>query len=134
MGLPMYITMDHKPENGCEIQNSACGRSGIMLHLKLVKSANEQQWHREATNEDILQGTAVMKELIFPWKGSKCVVCGDSYFASVAAAEELLNIGLRFIGVVKTATKTFPMSYLSNEELTDRGQYKGVVTLKMTAP
>jgi hypothetical protein len=24
-GLPMYISIDPKPENGCEIQNTACG-------------------------------------------------------------------------------------------------------------
>jgi Transposase IS4 len=29
--LPMYISIDRKPENGCAIQNSACGRSGVML-------------------------------------------------------------------------------------------------------
>jgi Transposase IS4 len=25
MGLPMYVAIDRKPENGCEIQNAACG-------------------------------------------------------------------------------------------------------------
>jgi hypothetical protein len=39
MGLPMYVAMDRKPEDGCEIQNSCCGKSGILLQLKLVKSA-----------------------------------------------------------------------------------------------
>ena len=36
-------------------------------------------------------------------------------------------MGLRFIGVVKTATKKFPMSYLSNLELVQHGDYKGLV-------
>ena len=36
-------------------------------------------------------------------------------------------MGLRFIGVVKTATKKFPMSYLSNLELVQQGDYKGLV-------
>ncbi len=26
----MYISIDRKPENGCEIQNAACGQSGII--------------------------------------------------------------------------------------------------------
>ena len=39
VGLPQYVSMDRKPDDGCEIQNSACGQSGIMLRLKLVKSA-----------------------------------------------------------------------------------------------
>ena len=30
-GLPQYIAIDRKPENGCEIQNAACGVSGVML-------------------------------------------------------------------------------------------------------
>ena len=39
MGLPHYVAMDRKPEHGCEIQNSCDGISGIMMRLKLVKSA-----------------------------------------------------------------------------------------------
>jgi hypothetical protein len=40
-GLFMYISIDRKPENGCEIQNTACGQSGITVRLKLVKTAEE---------------------------------------------------------------------------------------------
>lgn len=32
-GLPMYIAIDRKLENGCEIQNVACGWSGVMIQL-----------------------------------------------------------------------------------------------------
>ena len=39
-GLPQYVAIDRKPENGCEIQNAACGRSGVMLRLKLVKGVD----------------------------------------------------------------------------------------------
>jgi Transposase IS4 len=38
-GLPMYVAMDRKPEDGMEIQNACCAHSGIMLQLKLVKTA-----------------------------------------------------------------------------------------------
>ena len=31
--IPMYVVIDHKPENRCEIQNAACGHSGVMIHL-----------------------------------------------------------------------------------------------------
>jgi hypothetical protein len=37
MGLPHYIAIDRKPEDGCDIQNAACGCSGVMMQLKLVK-------------------------------------------------------------------------------------------------
>eukprot|EP00171_Calliarthron_tuberculosum_P023795 IDg23795t1 len=40
-GLPMCVAIDRKPENGCEIQNSACGRSGIMMRLHLVTTAED---------------------------------------------------------------------------------------------
>ena len=36
-------------------------------------------------------------------------------------------MGLNFIGVVKMATKKFPMFYLSNLELVQHGDYKGLV-------
>ena len=39
IGLPMYVAMDRKPEDGMEIQNACCAKSGIMCQLKLVKSA-----------------------------------------------------------------------------------------------
>ena len=45
IGLPMYIAIDHKPENGCKIQNSACGKSGVMLHILIVKSAEDSDLH-----------------------------------------------------------------------------------------
>ena len=44
-GLPHYIAIDRKPENGLEVQNAACGDSGIMIQLKLVKG--------ESDNDDI---------------------------------------------------------------------------------
>ena len=33
-GLSHYVAIDRKPENGCEIQDSCCGVSGIMMRLK----------------------------------------------------------------------------------------------------
>ena len=42
MGLPHYVAMDCKPENGCELQNSVDGISGIMMHLKLAKTADAE--------------------------------------------------------------------------------------------
>ena len=31
--LPMYVAIHRKPENGCEIQNAACGHSGVSNDL-----------------------------------------------------------------------------------------------------
>lgn len=123
----MYVAIDRKPENGCEIQNACCGRSTVMLRLKIVKTAEEEATHLEEDQVGLLHGTKVLLSLIEPWIYSRRTVLGDSYFASVGAAEKLASLGLGFIGVVKTATKRFPMRYLSQLELQVRGDRKGVV-------
>ena len=127
MGLPMYVAIDRKPDNGCEIQNSACGVSGIMLRLKLVKTAEEEGAHLEEAGEGLNHGTKVLKYLVTPWAHTDRIVCADSYFASVSTAEELQKIGLRFIGVVKTATKKFPMKFLTEWPFSERGNQKGLL-------
>ena len=42
-GLPHYVAIDRKPENGCEIKNAACGESGIMMTLLIVKGVRTNQ-------------------------------------------------------------------------------------------
>lgn len=129
MGLPMYVAIDRKPESGCEIQDAACGKSGIMISLKLVKTASlEEEANGNREEEDgMLHGTKVLLHLVSKWAHSDRMVCADSYFASVGAAQKLREIGLKFIGVVKTATKKFPMKYLSEIELEKRGDREGLV-------
>ncbi|KAI2508605.1 Transposase IS4 [Fragilaria crotonensis] len=119
-GLPQYVAIDRKPENGCEIQNAACGRSGVMLRLKLVKGVNLPGSEDEVlgdNEESLLHGTNVLKHVVSPWFGTNRIVCADSYFASVGAAKELYRNGLRFIGVVKTATRGYPKTFLTSVEL-----------------
>jgi Transposase IS4 len=130
IGLPTYVAIDRKPENGCEIQNSACGRSGVMLRLKLVKSieAETNAQHAHENNLESLHGTNVLMDLTRPWHFSGRVACGDSYFASVAAANALLLVGMRFSGVVKTASRKYPKAYLSGLDLLGgRGDRRAVV-------
>lgn len=119
VGLPRYVAIDRKPENGCEIQDSCCGRSGILLRLELVTTAEEEA--QKESEGDLLHGTAVMRRLVKPWSGSGRIVCVDSYFASVTAAEMLLNMGLKFIGVINNATRRYPLKYLAEKELSVRG-------------
>ena len=118
----MYVSMDCKPDNGCEIQNSCCGRSTIMMRLKLVKTAEEDSTHTVVDTETgILHRTRLLLFLINPWMYTGRTVVGDSYFASVGAAKQLENVGMGFIGVVKTATRRLPMTYLSKLEMQTRG-------------
>ena len=126
-GLPMYIAIDRKPEDGCEIQNTCDGISGVMLYLKIVKAAEDVEGG-EHDDAGLPHGGKVLKELVLPWANTNRIVCADSYFASVPVALELLKIGLRFIGVVKTATKQFPMAWLSSQEMNQRGDRIGLVS------
>jgi len=65
----------------------------------------------------------MLKRLVAPWAGTQRVACADSYFPSVTAATELLAMRLRFIGAVKTATRGYPMSALSTQEVDTLGDH-----------
>ena len=124
----MYVAIDRKHDNGCEIQDAACERSKIMIRLKLVKTGTEEAADSILEDDNgIFHGTKVFLSLIIPWANSDCIVCEDLYFASVGAAEVLTRIGLRYIGVVKTVTKRFPMKHLSEIELENRGDRGGLI-------
>ena len=64
------------------------------------------------TETDLLHGTSLFLFFIGPWTYSTRTVVGDSYFASVGAVEELEKLNMGFIGVVKTSTIRFTISYL----------------------
>jgi hypothetical protein len=84
----------------------------------------------EEDEEGMLHGTRALKELISPWSHSDWVVCADSYFASVGAAEHLKLMGFWFIGVIKQATKRYPMAYLSAVQLHNQGDHHGLMVIK----
>jgi hypothetical protein len=125
VGLPTYVAMERKPENGCEIQNCCDGKSGIMLQLRVVKSCDADA---EESDDGLNHGTKILLDLVKPWwNKTRRVVCADSYFSSVQTVIACRSKGLQFIGVVKTATKSYPMNYLSRVPLTDRGKHHVVI-------
>ena len=75
------------------------------MRLLIPKSADEQDPHTLENYEGIAHDTSILKYFCLPWDNTRRGVFADSYFASVSSAEELTKIGLRFIGVVKTATR-----------------------------
>ena len=106
-----------------------------MLRLLLVKSEEDSHLKTQEKNDGLLHGTSILKYLVVPWDNYERGVCADSYFASLSSAEDMMRIGIRFIGVVKTATKTFPMAYLSSIELVEgRGQRVEIVLKSNGAP
>ena len=62
-GLPMYVVIDRKPKNGCEIQNAACGCSGVKIRLKVVKTAEEENASAVTDYDGNNHGTNVRKFL-----------------------------------------------------------------------
>ena len=84
---------------------------------------------RAIDRDGYLHGCNVLYELVKPFANTDAVVVADSYFASVGAAIRLKEIGLRFIGVVKTATKEYPMRHLASVVLPEgRGSRCGLLT------
>ena len=81
IGLPMYIAIDCKSENGCEIYNSACGKSGGMLRLLIVNSAEDSDIHSLENDEGIAHGASILKCLCLPCANTQRGVCADSYFS-----------------------------------------------------
>ena len=79
-----------------------------MLRLKLVKGGGNEEEHEPDGQQDgatrMLHGTRVILYLLSPWYNTQRVVCADSYFASVGAAQERMRNGLRFIAVDSNLT------------------------------
>ena len=96
-----------------------------MIQLKVVKTAEEENASAVTDDDGNNHGTNVLKFLVEAWVRTDRCVCADSYF--VNAVTVMRTMGLHFIAVVRTATNKFPMSYLSNLELVQHGDYKGLV-------
>jgi len=94
-----------------------------MLRLSVVTSTEHRQETAAGDHDGQPHGTAVIKNLVAPWAGTTRVICADSYIASVATAQKLLVMGLRFIGVVKTAKMRFPMASRTIVPLGARGEH-----------
>ena len=110
-GLSHYIYINRNPENSLEVQNSACGECGIMMRLKPVKGVSD---HGNVEN-GVTHGASVLMELVLPWVNTHRIVCADNYFLYVTSAELLYLNGLKFIGVVKAATRKYLMAYLASQ-------------------
>ena len=98
-----------------------------MMRIRIVKYAKNEEDQKD-DEDNTPHGTKVLKEIVMPWANTDKIVCADSYFASVPAAEYLWKHGILFIGVIKTATRQFPMAYLSNIEFQNRGDMSVLLT------
>ena len=58
-------------------------------------------------------GAGTTLRLSKAYHGSNRVVVGYSWFASLMTTFELYRVGLFFMGIVKTASRSFPKKYLT---------------------
>ena len=63
-----------------------------------------------------MKSAACTLRSVKPYFGTKRRVVGDSWFASVQCAIELLKRGLSFTGIVKGRSSEFPMQDISFHE------------------
>ena len=99
-----------------------------MIRLNIMKEAMDNECLAEMGVES-LHGTRVINELVRLWEMTGRVFTADSSFASVPYCRALRGMGLRFIGVVKTTTREYPLCHLLIVELPQKGDYKDVLNI-----
>lgn len=73
----------------------------------------------------------MLDRLLRPWLGAGTrIVCADSYFASYEATAHLRLQRLRFMGVVKTATRKFLLRLLKATPVANRGRWLSVACVE----
>ena len=63
-GLPHYVALDRKPESGCELKTAACGKSGILIRIEIVRASDDSEAEGSL---GISHGSANCKRLVSPW-------------------------------------------------------------------
>ena len=111
-GMPHKTKIPRKPEGvGAEMKSLCCGITGIMLKLDIMEGKDRQA--AKPFCAEYGEGTAITLQLTQGYFGSSRVVHADSAFSSVKTLEALKIHGLRFMGIVKTATKGYPKRLLT---------------------
>jgi hypothetical protein len=95
--------------------------------VRFSDQQSETEGGQIMSEQGLLHGAKVMQDLVMPWMHSDRVAYGNSHFASVPAARMMMRYGMGFIGVVKSASRQYPIPYLSQVELNNRGDRKGMV-------
>ena len=107
---PSVTKMPLKPEGvGFLIKAAACGRSRIIFGMELQESPSAMD--KKEFSMHMMKPTACTLRLVKPYFGTKRCVVGDSWFASVPCAIELLKRGLYFTGIVKGRSSEFPKTF-----------------------
>ena len=112
-GMPHTTKIAHKPEGvGTEMKALACGETGIILKLDVMKGREANQ--RKDFSQEYGEGTAVTIRFKKEYYGTGRVVHADSAFSSVKALLALRERGLFFMGMIKTAHEEYPLAFIKS--------------------
>ena len=56
------------------------------MQIRIIKSAKNEEYQKD-DQDNIHNSKKLLKELVTPWANTDRIVCADSYFVSVPAAE-----------------------------------------------
>ena len=120
-GLPHVSKIDRKPKGvGTELKDAADAESKVIIQIE-IQEGKEEMTKKEYMDVYKKAGTAQVLRLTKPWHGTGRAVYADSAFASVTTAIACRQKGLRFTGLVKTATTKFPKKFLDSWEYKELG-------------
>jgi len=120
---PKLQFVRRKPEPlGTEIKNIGCALSGLIIFMEIMKGKAELVKPKFWSRENGATAATTMR-LSENWFGTGRVVAGDSWFASVRTAEQMLLNGLHFIGDIKTGTTGFPLKEIFEETDEENGSW-----------
>ncbi len=122
-GLPHVSKEPRKPRGvGTELKGVADGESGVMLFIEINEGKESTTPSYIKYKNKYKNHTALTLRMVENWRGSRRVVCADSWFASVSTAVALKkDFGLYFIGMVKTAYSLYPKKFMEKKSL-ERGE------------
>jgi hypothetical protein len=128
--LPHLSYVMRKPEPlGTEMKNGTCSKTNIMMFLHLCRGKldnSEENEFSDITSKKIAQVSLKIMKATMPDRNfinsqqsrtnldaSPHIVLGDAWFSSVDLAYHAKkNLGLEYIGIIKTNSSHFPKAFL----------------------
>lgn len=132
-GMPAVMKIKRKPKGvGCEVKTIADSSSRIMIGMEI--NEGKDSMIEKKLQKELGAGTATVVRLTEPWHGTGRIVLGDSWFGSVNTAVQLKKRGLYFIGMVKTATRNYPLKEGTKRCPETRGSFTAAVATYEEVP
>jgi hypothetical protein len=129
--LPHTTKIPRKPRGiGCELKSLADCETMILLRLEIMEGKEKMSTKRYVA--DYGATPALVKRMTEHLQGTNITVIGDSAFSSVKTAGTLLEMGLHFLGCVKTAYRNYPMSFMKSFGEQDANPAGSHIVLKTT--